>query len=62
MSKNWTVEEAKTYISKVIKGKQQTGLKYCSAIDFLTNHTNTTVDLHLLAVKEDDNDSSRIDM
>ena len=61
MSKNWTVEEAKAYVSKVIKGKQQSGLKYCSAIDFLTNHTNTVINLHSLAVKEDENDFSRAD-
>ena len=61
MSKNWTIEEAKSYVLKVVKGKQQTGLKYCSALDFLMNHTNATVDLHPLAAKEDDNDFSRTD-
>lgn len=58
MSKNWTVEEAKMYVTKVLKGKQQTGLTYCSAIDFLMNHTNTQVNLHPLATKENDNDST----
>lgn len=56
MSKNWTVEEAKAYVSKVVKGKQQAGLKYCSAIDFLMNH-GKIVDLH----KEENNDSSGVD-
>lgn len=56
MSKKWTIEEAKMYVTKVLKGKQQAGLKYCSAIDFLTNHTNTQVNLHPLAEKENEND------
>lgn len=56
MSKNWTIEEAKAYVSKVVKGKQQTGLKYCSAIDFLINH-GKTVD----SLKEENNDSSGVD-
>ena len=54
MSKKWTIEEAKTYIAKVVRGKQQAGLTYCSAIDFLRNHTNSEV--NLLAMKENDND------
>lgn len=57
MSKKWTVEEAKMYVARVLKGKQQTGLKYCSAIDFLMNHTNTQVSLHPLAEKENENDT-----
>ena len=61
MGRNWTVDEAKTYVSKVLKGKQQAGLKYCSAIDFLMNHTNVNVNLHPLSEKEDDNDSARVD-
>lgn len=56
MSKNWTVEEAKAYVSKVVKGKQQAGLKYCSAIDFLMNH-GKIADFH----KEENNDSSGVD-
>ena len=54
MSKKWTIEEAKTYIAKVVRGKQQAGLTYCSAIDFLRNHTNS--EINLLAMKESDND------
>ena len=61
MGKNWTVDEAKTYVLKVLKGKQQVGLKYCSAVDFLMNHTNVNVNLHPLSEKEDDNDSARVD-
>ena len=57
MSKKWTVEEAKMYVTKVQKGKQQIGLKYCSAIDFLMNYTNAQISLHPLAAKEDENDS-----
>ena len=61
MGRSWTVDEAKAYIMKVVKGKQQSGLKYCSAVDFLMNHTNITVNPHPLAAKEDDNDFSRTD-
>lgn len=57
MGKKWTIEEAKMYVTKVSKGKQQAGLKYCSAIDFLTNHTNAQINLHPLAEKEDENDT-----
>lgn len=59
MSRKWTVDEAKAYVLKVLKGKQQSGLKYCSAVDFLMNHTNVNVNLHPLSEKEDDNDSAR---
>ena len=52
MSKKWTIESARTYVAKVQKGKQQSGLTYCSAIDFLMNHTN----VQSLATKEEDND------
>lgn len=61
MSKNWTVESAKAYVSKVVKSKQQSGLTYCSAIDFLMNHTKTAVNLHPLSKKEDENDYSGTD-
>ena len=56
MKRVWTVESAKSYIAKVQKGKQQSGLTYCSALDFLMNHTN--INLPPLAVKENDNDDN----
>ena len=63
MSKKWTIETAKAYIAKVQKSKQQTGLTYCSAVDFLINHSNTNVNLHPLAVKNENNDDNdRIDI
>jgi len=37
MGKKWTIEEAKAYIAKVQKSKQQIGLTYWSAIDFIAN-------------------------
>lgn len=58
MSKKWTVETAKAYIGKVQKNKQQIGLTYYSAVDFLINHSNTNVNLHPLATKSEDNDDS----
>jgi len=60
MSRKWTIESAKAYIAKVQKGKVQTGLTYCSAVDFITNHSAET-NLHPLAEKKEDNDSNRID-
>ena len=56
MSKKWTVEEAKAYIAKVVKGKQQVGLRYCSAIDFIVNYTSSQINIHPLANKENDHD------
>ena len=38
----WTIESAKTYVTKVQKGKQPSGLKYWSAVDFLTKQTATS--------------------
>ena len=61
MGRTWTVENAKAYVTKVVKGKQQLGLKYCSAIDFLMNHTKTAVNLHPLSKKEDEDDYSGTD-
>ena len=58
MSKKWTIEEAKSYIVKVLKGKQQTGLTYCSAVDYLMNHTNARIEQNLLTMKDNENDSS----
>ena len=58
MGKKWTIEEANAYVTKVLKGKQSAGLTYCSALDFLRNHTNIEINLHPLATKEQDNDST----
>ena len=35
MTKKWTMESARNYVRKVQNGKQQVGLTYCSALDFL---------------------------
>ena len=61
MKRVWTVESAKAYVAKVQKGKQQSGLTYCSALDFLTNHSNVAVNLHPLAAKDNDNDDTDTD-
>lgn len=61
MSKNWTIEEARNYVAKVQKGKQQAGLTYCSAIDFLMNHTASKMTMHSLARKEGENDNFESD-
>ena len=58
MSRKWTIEEAKAYIMKVLKGKQQIGLTYCSAVDFLVNHTNARIDKRTLSFKEEDENVS----
>lgn len=62
MSKKWTVDEAKSYVAKVVKGKQQAGLTYCSALDYLMNHTNVNVEKHPLAKKENEDDSFNSDI
>lgn len=36
--KKWTKESAKRYVERVEKGKQEKGLTYLSAKDFLRNH------------------------
>lgn len=43
MTKKWTVESAKSYVTRVQKGKQQAGLTYCSALAFLENHASPNV-------------------
>lgn len=35
MAKKWTIESAKAYVAKVQHGRQQIGLTYYSAVDFL---------------------------
>lgn len=55
MSKKWTIDSARAYITKVQKGRQQPGLTYCSAIDYLANHCDIKTNLHPLAEKENDN-------
>ncbi len=37
--RKWTKESAKAYVDKVKVGKAPRGLKYCSALDFLANHS-----------------------
>lgn len=36
--KKWTKESAKRYVEKVEKGRQEIGLTYLSAKDFIRNH------------------------
>lgn len=38
MKRKWTSETAEEYIKRVEKGKEQVGMKYLSAIDYLQNH------------------------
>jgi len=59
MSHKWTEESARSYIAKVQAGKNQIGLKYCSAIDFISNHVTPKVEKHPLAAKEDRNDNHK---
>lgn len=37
--RKWTKESAKAYVCKVKAEKAPRGLKYCSAVDFLANHS-----------------------
>ena len=41
MSKKWTDESARSYVAKVQSGRNQIGLTYYSAIDYLTNHATS---------------------
>ncbi len=59
MGRKWTEESARSYVAKVQAGKNQVGLTYCSAIDYLTNHVASKVEKHPLAVKEDENDTHK---
>ena len=52
MAKKWNVEEARNYVAKVQKGKIPYGLTYCSAIDFLMNHTGSKVEVPPLDEKQ----------
>ena len=43
MGKKWTDESARSYVAKVQAGRNQIGLTYCSAMDYLVNHENEFV-------------------
>lgn len=59
MGRKWTEESARSYVAKVQAGKNQVGLTYCSAIDYLANHVASKVEKHPLATKEDENDTDK---
>lgn len=42
MKRKWTKEKAKKYVDKVDKGKQEKGLTYLSAKDFLKHHKQSS--------------------
>ena len=42
MKRNWTKESAKKYVDKVDKDKQEKGLTYLSAKDFLKHHKQSS--------------------
>ena len=43
MKHTWTKEEASAYVARCDRGAEKKGLKYCSAIDFLKNHTSAVI-------------------
>ena len=53
MSKKWTDESARFYVSKVQNGRNQIGLTYYSAVDYLTNHSSSKIEKHPLAEKDE---------
>ena len=55
MSKKWTIEEAKAYITKVQKGKQQIGLTYWSAVDFIAKSNQPKPKIRIEDIAESDN-------
>lgn len=42
MKRKWTKEKAKKYVDKVDKSKQEKGLTYLSAKDFLKHHKQSS--------------------
>ena len=60
MKRKWTVDEARSYVMKVQKGKIPSGLTYCSAIDFLINHTKAQIDNESFIKIEDENDTAGV--
>jgi hypothetical protein len=57
MAKKWTIESARAYVAKVQRGKQQIGLTYYSAMDYLLKNASCTSDLK---VNQNDNVSNDI--
>lgn len=54
MGKKWTDESARSYVAKVQAGKNQIGLTYCSAMDYLVNHAAPPkIEKHPLAEKDE---------
>lgn len=43
MKHTWTEAEALNYVARCERGIIKKGLKFCSAKDFLKNHTSTVV-------------------
>ena len=54
----WTIESAKAYVTKVQKGKQSMGLKFWSAVDFLTKETTTSVSTSVEVPLENNDDDN----
>lgn len=59
MSHKWTEESARSYVAKVQSGKNQIGLTYHSAADYLTNHVVSKKEKPILVEKENKNDNSK---
>lgn len=43
MKHTWTKAEAENYVARCERGAEKKGLKYCSAMDFLKNHTPAVI-------------------
>ena len=44
--RTWTVENAMELVGKVKRGKAMRGLKYCSAVSYLRNHSKKAIEIH----------------
>lgn len=53
MSNKWTLESAKSYINMANKGKVPRGLKYWSAVDFVTNQFKIAIDQYMAKNEEE---------
>lgn len=51
--KKWTKDSAQKYVDRVEKGREEIGLTYLSAKDFLKNHKKGNSILNLLATKNE---------
>ena len=58
MGRKWTDETARAYVAKVQAGRNQVGLTYCSALDYIMNHTGSKKEKPKISVEDIRDDNS----